>query len=415
MILPWLAVVFGGVLGNGNPEAAQISTEILTTVRERAELMPAQLPAKQLAALTHHTSASREIVAKLEVDGVIAGELIDHDGVLTLRLVVYAADGRLRSLSEITLRNRALGFDDFAVMRSNLSDEVLALAAKPGKLAKPAKLAVAPTPAPEIAAPTPPRAAAPAPTIAATVAATDEEPAPLVDEPAAVVASSEPEEAGPVLGLRIAVGLGASSRSFVPGPATVAGYKASPVGTIGFSARIQPASRLCLDAVVDRTLAMSTPMGAASAATSMSRWEVSADYFVHQGRFSIASRVGLGRRAFSIETNLAARTPDIDYNYLILGTTGSATLGHGIVAHVLAAFEPVLWGSEPTEMAFGEARRWAVDLGAALEARPTAHVFARLAVDFQRFAWSWTGAGERGAGGAVDLFPSAMASLGATY
>ncbi|CAN5922353.1 hypothetical protein BH11MYX3_BH11MYX3_03510 [soil metagenome] len=409
MILPWLAVVFGGVLGNGNPEAARISTEILTTVRERAELTPIKLPAKQLAALTHHASASHEIVAKLEVDGVIAGELIDKHGELTLRIVVYAADGRLRSLSEITLRNRALGFDDFAVMRSNLTDEVVALAPKP---AKPPKVAVALKPAPEPEIEIDPT---PTPAAGSEVAAIDEESAPLVDEPIAVVASSELEDEDPVLGLRVALGLGVSSRSFTPGPATVAGYNASPVGTIGLSARIQPARRLCLDALVDRTLAMSTPMGADTAATSMSRWEVSGDYFLHQGRLAIASRVGLGRRAFSIETNLSGHTPDTDYNYLIVGATGSAMLGHGVVAHVLAAFEPVLWGSEPTEMAFGEARRWAIDLGAALEARPSAHVFARLAVDLQRFAWSWTAAGARGAGGAVDLFPSAMASVGATY
>src|SRR5438105_3813308 len=78
----------------------------------------------------------------------------------------------------------------------------------------------------------------------------------------------------------------------------------------------------------------------------------------------------------------------------------------GMVARALAALEPVLWGTEPTEMAFGEARRWAVDVGGAVEVKLRDHVYGRIAADVQRFAWEWTEAGQRGAGGAIDLFPS---------
>ncbi|MBL0220187.1 MAG: hypothetical protein IPQ07_40745, partial [Myxococcales bacterium] len=344
-MLAFLAVVFGGIVGNGNPEADRISTEIVAAVREKVEITPITLPGKQLAALTHHASGSREIIAKLHVDGLIGGELIDKGGTLTLRLVVYSADGGLRSLSEITLRNRALGFDDFGVIRSNLTDEIRALT--PKTVAKSAPVAPAPLPKPvapaqlKPVAPAPPVekptlpvpakatkvvkvAPAPAPEIemepepaAAPVEepAPSDEPVPGIDEPAGIsqAASSEEDDPDPVLGLQLGVGLGVVSRSFAPGPA-IAGYSASPVGTIGVTARIQPARRLCLDALVDRTLAMSTPMGMDSAATTMSRWEVSADYTLHAGRVAVASRLGLGRRAFSIESNLTSRTPDSDYN-----------------------------------------------------------------------------------------------------
>jgi hypothetical protein len=414
-MLPWLAVMFGGILGNGNPEADRMSTEIVAAVRERVDISTIKIPPKQLAAITHHSSGSREIVAKLHVDGLIGGELIDHDGTLTLRLVVYGGDGGMRSLSEITLKNRALGFGDFAAIRSNLSDEALALAPKPAPRPAPVVAKVAPRPEPEPEIEMEPASAAPPPEVADASPAVDDEPSPIEAVPEAITASAPTEEdEDPALGLRVGAGLGFVARNFAPGPATVPGYSASPVGAVSFTAQIQPAKRLCLDLLVDRTLSMSTPMGDDMATTSMSRWEASADYSLHTGRVTVASRVGLGRRAFTIESNVAGRTPDSDYNYLILGAAASAALGHSVSLHGFAAFEPVLWGTEPTEMAFGEARRWAVDFGAALEIRPRAHMFARVAADLQRFAWSWE-AGDRGAGGAVDLFPSAMASVGAAY
>src|SRR4051812_18675478 len=153
MILAPLAVVFAGILGNGAPEAPRISKEIQSAVAEKVELTPIKLPAKALGTLTHHGSGSREIVAKLHVDGLVGGELIDKGGTLSLRLVVYSADGGLRSLTEITLRRRALSLDDFAAIRANLADEVATLAppkAAPLPPPPPAKVKPAPAPEPEI-------------------------------------------------------------------------------------------------------------------------------------------------------------------------------------------------------------------------------------------------------------------------
>ena len=401
----WLAVVFAGILGN-QEEAGVIGREVTSAIGERAPLTPRPLPASALRVLTHHGSGSRELVVKLHVDGVVGCELIDQDGGLTLRLVVYGPDGGLRSLNEIPLRNRMLGLDDLGVIRANLSDEILALAPA-APVATPA-----PGPAPEAAT-----AAAPVDTAAvdASEATTVTAPAPA-PAPAAVEAQTDDGfQPDPVLGLRLGAGMGVASRTFLPGPATVAGYSSSAVATVNVAAEIRPTRRLALDALAERAVSMSTPMGTTTAATTMSRWEVSADHAVRQGSIAVAARLGLGRRAFSIDSSDPARSPNGEYNYAIAGATVSAQLGKRVSVRGLAAFEPVLWGSEPTEMAFGEARRWAFDLGAALEVRPREHVFARLAGDLQQFAWSWSRAGARGAGGAVDRYPTGSVSLGAEY
>lgn len=296
------------------------------------------------------------------------------------------------------------------VLRDNLAEDAAALAPKVAAPKRAPAREDAPKPAPEIE----PTSAAPVETAAADPAPRPDDESPL-DTASPSVATSEVEDEDPQLGLQVGVGLGVVSRTFTPGPSTVAGYSASPVGAVSFAAQIRPARRFCLDALVDRTLSMATPMGNDMADTTMSRWEVSGEYMLARGRVTLATRLGLGRRAFAIESIAAGRTPDSDYNYLIVGATASASLGTHVVVRGLAAFEPVLWGTEPTEMAFGEARRWAVDVGAALEVRVREHIYTRLSADLQRFAWAWAGAGERGAGGAVDVFPSATASVGAMY
>ena len=404
----WLAVVFAGILGN-QQEAGVIGHEVTAAISERAQLTPKPLPASQLRVLTHHGSGSRELVVKLHVDGLIGGELIDQDGGLTLRLVVYGPDGGLRSLNEIPLRHRMLSLDDLGVIRANLSDEVLALspAVTPAPVAKAAP-AAPPAPSEEIAAAPVETASAEAPE-----ATTVTEPAPASDSVEAQ--SDDGFQPDPSLGLRLGAGLGVSSRTFLPGPSTVPGYASSAVATVNVAAQIRPTRRLALDALAERAVSMSTPMGNGTAATTMSRWEVSGDYDLRQGPIVIAARLGLGRRSFSIDSNDPGRSPNGEYNYAIVGATVSTQLGKRVSVRGLAAFEPVMWGSEPTEMAFGEASRWAFDLGAALEVRPREHVFARLAGDFQQFAWSWSRAGARGAGGAVDRYPTGSVSLGAEY
>jgi hypothetical protein len=116
-----------------------------------------------------------------------------------------------------------------------------------------------------------------------------------------------------------------------------------------------------------------------------------------------------------IHSTNPSRSPDGDYNYLIAGAAGSVAIGKRVTLRTAVALEPVLFGAEPTETAFGEASRWATDVDGAIEVRPNEHVFVRAAADYQRFMWSWDMAGARGAGGAVDSYVSGVLSLGADY
>ena len=218
------------------------------------------------------------------------------------------------------------------------------------------------------------------------------------------------------LHLHAGLGIGLSSRSFAPGPSTVAGYSSSPVGAIHFEGGVEPTERTTLNVLAESTLAMNTPLSGGMASTSMARWEVAAGYTAwRSGSAAITPTIGLGRRTFSIDSTDPARTPDGDYTYLMLGATASKSLSKRLSLRGVMMFEPVVGGDEPTQMAFGGASRWAIDAGAALELRPIRHVFARIALDYQRFAWSWDAAGARGAGGAVDSYPSGTLALGAEY
>lgn len=225
--------------------------------------------------------------------------------------------------------------------------------------------------------------------------------------------SSAPLERG--LRLRAALGVGVAGRSFTPGPSTVRGYAASSAGAVRFDGEIQPTARLELALAAEHSVAMTTDVAQGAADTTISRWEASAGMRLLRGAIDVAPVVGIGRRAFSIASTDPARTPDGDYNYVVLGLAAASELDSHIALRLRVAFEPVVSGAEPTEMAFGEARRWALDVGAAVELRATSHLFARAAAGYQRFAWLWSAAGSRGAGGAVDSYPSGTLSVGLDY
>ncbi len=178
---------------------------------------------------------------------------------------------------------------------------------------------------------------------------------------------------------------------------------------------MQPTERIVLSGIAERTLEMTTPLDAQMASTSVSHWELGADYRLIHGAIDVMPEIGLGHRGFSIDSASPSASPAVDYSYAVLGARAAAALGSRVKLHAHAALEPVLGGSDPMEMEFGSATRWAVDVGAALEVRAWTHVFARAALDYQRFSWAWDQVGARGAGGAVDSYPSGTLSLGAEY
>jgi hypothetical protein len=436
LFLPGLAVVFAGILGGGD---SGVDKQVKAVVRD-LHIKPIAVPAGTLRTLTHHREGTRELVKKLHAQGVIGFEVVTGHGTPTLRLVVYDADGGLKTYTELSLGARGLAADDLDVLRSNLQDDVVSLGGADAELE--VASAPAPPPAPKAVAktiPAPKQAPAPAaePEIeldappvptehAAKPAQTaDTSDAISADEVAAVTGGGgdsidtalAPSMSSGELHLGATVGFGIASRFFTPSPSTVAAYTATPVGAMQFEAHVQPVANASLGVLADHTVAMTTPMRDGSiAATSISRWEASGHYnLIHTGALELGPRLGAGRRSFSIDSMDPARSPDGDYNYLIVGMAGTLHLSSRLTLRAAAAFEPVVSGTEPTEMAFGEASRWGLDVGGAIEYRPLAHVFARASAEYQRFTWSWDSAGARGAGGAVDEYPSGTLSLGADY
>jgi hypothetical protein len=102
------------------------------------------------------------------------------------------------------------------------------------------------------------------------------------------------------------------------------------------------------------------------------------------------------------------RSPDIEYQYVMLGATVAKPIGARWLVRGLAAFEPVIGGLVPPMLP--DPGRWGFDVGAALEVRATAHVFARAAFDFQSFSSSWVSHG-----GATDAYPTGTATAGAVF
>ncbi len=432
--MPFLAgvvVVFVGVAGGDRRVDHQVQT-LLEHQHVKAEAIAPAL----VHTLAHHGEGSREIVQKLHTAGVVSGEIVESHGQFTLRIAIYNGDGGMRSYSESPVAGRVLTKGELDVLGSNLEDDVTAMVAKaahetaPAPAASPDEIemdepAVAaqarPAPSaelgttPPVAAPVETHAAAPVEVADANADTSDSVSADEIESLTGggggdATPARPPEQA---LHLHGAVGLGFASRSF-SGPATMPGYGSSAVGAIHFEGAVSPIAHATLAAQAETTLDMTTPVANGVASTSMTRWELTASYALLHGRIELSPELGIGHRAFSIESTDPMRSPDNSYDYAIVGVTGGMALGHNLALRGLVAFDPVVSGTEPTDMAFGDATRWAIDVGGAVEFRPYAHVFARAALDYQRFSWSWN-AGSRGAAGAVDEYPSGTLAVGAEY
>ena len=449
MLSIWLSVIFVGIFGNG---ATRVERQVESLLHHDAGIGSSKILPLELRELTRHADGAPTVVEKLHSDGVIAGELIDAATGVTLRIVMYRADGSLKSLMEIPLAKRLLTKDDLSVLRTNLEDDIGDLvkaaarkpAPEPAPLPSPVVSArVEPLPAPRIALP-PPRTPPPPPRVAAPTPAPP--PPPRVETRPAVAAVSQEQEkdgdsvslaeleattaatpadatdmapsanvASSSLGLAASAGFGITQRSFSPGLATLPAYSSSPVGTVQFDARVLPTARFGLGVHAETTVDMTSSLASGSAPTTMTRWEAAGSYHIAIGNASFEPTLGFGSRSFKINSVDPARSPDNDYNYIIVGGRLSVPISDRLTVQGTLAIEPVISGVEATEMAFGDATRWAFDLGAAVEARPWSHVFVRASAGYQRFSWSWDMAGARGAGGAADSYPSGALALGAEY
>ncbi|HTL36122.1 MAG TPA: hypothetical protein VL326_23485 [Kofleriaceae bacterium] len=436
MMLPALAVIFAGLTGGHH---ARIEKQVQKVVRAlHVDVKP--LPAAVIQKLTHHDASTRDTVRKLHVDAVIAGEVTAKGD---LRIVIYDRDGKLASFTESSLTNEELTDDDIAVLRDNLASDLEPFLGAPDPEPAPAPPPRTPMPAPAPAPTTPKPSASPptidmegvdndnplgetaAPAEAPADAAAADAAAPTdavsADEIEAMMGSAEatadesaPSPLGPELHLGARAGFGIAQRTFAPGMSSIAGYGSSPVGAVHVAVDVQPMKHVGLHLATERTLGMTTPLDSGDASTVVSRWEATGGYAIPVGRIELAPSVGLGRRAFSIHSEDPNRSPDSSYNYLVLGARGRMPVGKHLGIEAFAAFEPVVSGTEATEMALGEATRWAIDGGAALDVR-FGHALVRAAADYQRFTWTWNMAGARGAGGATDAYLTGSLSIGAEY
>ena len=107
-----LAVVFAGIV---NSDAGALDKQIKSVAHD-AHLKATTIPAGQLRTLTHHGEGTRDIVAHLHVDGLVAFEIVPGQHSPTLRVVIYDGDGGLKSLSDLPLGGRTLTKD--ALLRS---------------------------------------------------------------------------------------------------------------------------------------------------------------------------------------------------------------------------------------------------------------------------------------------------------
>lgn len=392
MGLSTLAVIFVGLAGGHH---GKVEKQVNAIVKQ-LHVTSRPLNAASVHVLTHHDSTTGAFVRKLDVDGVIACEVTSQGA---LRVVVYDRDGKLVSYSDSPLDHEKLSDDDLSVLRDNLSSDLESITGQP---------AVAADPEPAPATDTDSDAVS-IDDITAMTGASDDEPPVSIEETAA--ASGDPE-----LHIGIAAGLGIATRDFAAAPAAVTGYSSSPVAAVHLDVDIAPTARTELRLSTERTLGMTTPNASgADAATSVSRWEATGGYVLARGRVAVIPNVGLGRRAFSVDTMDQSAPADNVYDYLMLGAAARLQLGERVAVHATAAFEPVVAGAESTEMALGEANRWAIDAGAGVDVKLGEHAHVRGAADYQNFHWAWHMAGERGAGGATDTYLTASLSIGAEY
>ena len=396
MFLGQLLVVFVGIAGNHHEAVEQQ----LAPTLDRSGITELVLADGDLTEVVHHTRASRDIVRKLHVDGVIAGEVVTTKTTRSFRVLMYDGDGTLSSDSATPFTGRVLAKTDLDVLAMNLKDAVDTIANKH-------KPKAAARRAPAVHAAPPHEENLPAFTApAAPVASVDRDDG-VASESPLVEKSAAPAQEG---GIRVHAGLtlGIVGRSMSTDPNTIKSYSSTPVGTGGFDLGLDLGARGSITGTYEHTLVMHSLVAGDSIASSIGRWQVLAAYDLIHGAVWIAPILGIGGRSFAIDSTSNTRSPDTDYTYLVLGASIAKPIGSHVALRGTAALEPVLGGAQPLMTA--DASRLGFDLGVALEIRPTTHVFVRAAFDYQQFGWTWAMVG-----GATDGYPTGTLAAGAAF
>jgi hypothetical protein len=417
-------VVYAGVVG---PQSARVDRQLGSLLHHDAGIETIELSPREKHTLGTHGPGAAAIVRGLDVDGVVAGEVVAGRASRKLRVYVYSHSGKVRSEMEVRLVGEALDKRGITGLRDDVVSDAIALA----EHAKEKKQ----RPPPEDQPPDDggggddgggsdggdggdqvqahddhPGAGQPGggdDRVAESGGGGDEEPGGAVEPDETTLRASD--DVTP-LHMGATVGFGFVARSFSPGPGAIPGYASAAVGSIRFAGDVEPTAHVRLRVIAERSLGMTTTLMDEHAATTVSLWQADLAWTFGSKKLAIAPVFGVGRRWFSIESKNPMRSPDGDYLYLETGARAWLKLGKKATITARASLEPVVGGSQPTEAAFGKASRWAFDGTIGLDVKATSWLLVRGEVGYQRFSWSFAGGS-----GAVDSYPSAALSVGARY
>lgn len=383
-----LAVVFVGVTGTHHE---QIEKQLAPAL-EKVGVVELTIPDKDRIAILKHTAASKDIVKKLHVGGVIAGELKGTAKARRFRVVMYDGQGKLESESESPISAKGLEKVDLEVFSTNL-DSTLGAELKHPTVAK-----------------TQPKDTDPPPGLPAPKQVAKVDPFSTPEEQPTITTTSAPEPTGKTkIHLHAGLTLGFVGRNLSADAGTIQPYSSTPVGTGGFEAGLGVGEHLSVSGAYEHTLVMHSDVAGSNITSGIGRWRVAAAYDLISGGAELAPIVGIGGRSFGIDTDSASRTPDYGYTYVILGAEAGAALGERIGLQGRFEFEPSIGGTQPEVMGI-HAARYGLDIGAALDIKVTKLIFLRAAFDYQVFFSSWSGAGS-----ATDGYPTGTFTAGIAY
>lgn len=390
MVFAQLAVVFVGVTGARHE---QIEKQLAPAL-DKAGVVELTIPDKDRIAIIKHTPASKDIVRKLHVGGLVAGELTGTAKARRFRIVMYDGAGKLESESESPISTKGLEKVDLDVFSTNLESTLGNELKHPAKTQPKHDDSDAPP-----GLPGQPKAVAKVDPFSTP----EETPTPTttVEAPAA--------KSGPKLHVRAGLTLGFVGRNLSADAGTILPYNSTPVGTVGFEAALGIGAGFSVMGGYEHTLVMHSDVAGTNITSGIGRWQIAAAYDVLHSSGEFAPIVGVGGRSFGIDSDNASRTPDYGYTYVILGAELGKKLGERVALRGLFEFEPSIGGTQPEVMGV-HAARYGLDFGAALEIKATKIVFLRAAFDYQLFFSSWSGVGS-----ATDGYPTGTFAVGAAF
>lgn len=406
-------IVFVGIVGNHHDA---IEHQLAPSL-DKNGISEMAIPDGERAAIIKHGPAAKQVVKRLHAGGVIAGQLGGAGATRTFRLVIYDADGNLTTDLESPIGANGLTKGNIQAFEINISDIVATVphsaeprAAQPrGAKRKAAEVDDAPLGSSHADDDAPPGFAG-SPKQSAPVkvaAATDDDDTTGAAAPAVVDKAPAASHGDHRVHVSVGLMFGVVGRNLATDPNTVQTYSSAPVGTGGVEGAVGIGPRIHITGSFEHTLVMHTAVGSDNSSTAIGRAEGAVSYDVVHGKVELAPVVGFGTRYFAIDSTSTMRSPDTEYQYVIIGASVGTQLGSRWALRGLAAYEPVVGGLPamlPTPS------RWGFDVGAALEVRATPHVFARAAFDYQSFASSWDMKG-----GATDAYPSGTIAAGAAF